>query len=292
MSQRCFTLIKFPACQGVVPTSQGVGAKFTPRNVLGYRVHRGAKLNPRPAGRSIRFTLIELLVVVAIIAILAAMLLPVLGRAREKARQVVCLSNLHQWGMALLLYADERDDRLPPASTDLPSEPGVDPRNFKSDSDNYDLVALAGDYLPTWDYYVCPSVPGPPINDPRNTRFSCYGVYYYFPGRAEPNFGIGGVPDRLVRISDPAAVVTTQDGVGDGFSGGTWRANHGTPPAKNPLIDNPSFGVRIPYNLDEIYGGNLLFADGHGEWERASQLVKVGQNSTSWTTRFIYSRMP
>ncbi len=59
------------------------------------------------------FTLIELLVVIAIIAILAAILFPVFAKAREKARQTACLSNVKQLAVGMLMYAQDFDEFLP-----------------------------------------------------------------------------------------------------------------------------------------------------------------------------------
>jgi len=73
------------------------------------------------------FTLVELLVVIAIIAILAALMLPALASARERGRRTVCLSNMRQIGIAIQMYAQENDGRIPYGPK---APPFTNPSNF------------------------------------------------------------------------------------------------------------------------------------------------------------------
>ena len=128
----------------------------------------------------VAFTLIELLVVIAIIGILASLLLPALAQAREKGRQITCLSNLKQLAMGHALYADEHDE----------AHPGV---LMGSDSGGYER----------WPFFTEPYIGGT-INDIINCPTSKHRLgpsrYTTTTGPADNVFGVRGYWGYSTRI--------------------------------------------------------------------------------------------
>lgn len=105
-----------------------------------------------PEAGGVAFTLVELLVVMAVIGLLAALLLPALGRSQESARAAACISNLHQIGLALQIYVDGNNNQLPvmrdrsadtnaPATNALPSVDVV----LKTDLGNLNVLRCPSD---------------------------------------------------------------------------------------------------------------------------------------------------
>jgi prepilin-type N-terminal cleavage/methylation domain-containing protein len=94
------------SCKPHVPTRRSVFAALQPLFASGAAT---TSTNQHPKA----FSLVELLVVIAVIAILAALMLPVLSRSKEEGRATACISNLHQIGIALQLYVDANNNTLP-----------------------------------------------------------------------------------------------------------------------------------------------------------------------------------
>jgi len=137
------------------------------------------------AKRSFGFTLIELLVVIAIIAILAAILFPVFAQAREKARQISCLSNLKQSATASMMYVQDYDETFPTAfGTSVDGHWG-------------------------WDFiHIAP--PGWSSSFGANTNHRALSTYQYVTQPYTKNSEIYGCPSSTeidVTAADPATVV-------------------------------------------------------------------------------------
>lgn len=105
-----------------------------------------------------RFTLIELFMVITIIGILAALIVPVLGAAREKGKRTVCLNNLKQIVLTLSIYSDDYDSFIPPNEMGLVYNPNETDHNLREGNTIYGgghFLELA--YINTANIFGCPS---------------------------------------------------------------------------------------------------------------------------------------
>ena len=191
------------------------------------------------------FTLIELLVVIAIIAILAAILFPVFAKAREKARQSSCLSNIKQIGLAMLQYCQDYDERYPFA-VDLQGAGTADDLCF----DN-----LLVPYCKNQQMFVCPS---------RNTMQVGYGYNMHIGNLYSRN------PAAMAQITMPAATVLLADAWGRATFG-TGAGNHCLHAwqANSSCQNRAPYGVVSDTNMGEGAhngGNNYCYADGHAKW--------------------------
>ena len=187
------------------------------------------------------FTLIELLVVMAIIAILAGLLLPTLGRSKAKADDAACVNNLRQLGIATRAYADDNQERLPSAEI-LPTQP-IDPQ--KPLPRICDVLAshvgkAAGTNTGGATVFRCPA--------DQKGRFAAEGSSY------EWNTDLNG--QRMDETRTDGAFLLLKPG---DWSGGITNFVQTFPPEKTPLLlDYEEVHPRPPKS-----GKNVVFMDGH-----------------------------
>ena len=185
------------------------------------------------------FTLIELLVVIAIIGILASLLVPALGQAKERGKQTACLSNLRQVNLAIRLYADESVDSLPVLPTPNPYPNGVG-AFYKQLVKGY--LGLKGPASPNEKVFICPS--DLIISKQLGHAFTSYTFNGYEVGTAAIARITG---KKLSSIKNASKAVL----VGDwpAFFGGSWHPliNEDYPNAKNVLsfVDGHAALTRI-----------------------------------------------
>src|SRR3984957_8772818 len=127
------------------------------------------------------FTLIELLVVIAIISILASMLLPALGKAKEKGVTIYCVNNLRQLGLGMQMYGDDSNDRLPVSTANI-TTPGVGA--FTNGTWTSSLLP----YFGNTNVLRCPAL---------NSSYNKSG-FSYFMGSVGPYVLAGGQPASVV----------------------------------------------------------------------------------------------
>ncbi len=193
------------------------------------------------------FTLIELLVVIAIIAILAAILFPVFAKAREKARQTQCLSNVRQLQTAYLMYVEDYDGTCPSGSWCEKLQP----------------------YIKNEGIYVCPS----------GTANKKCGAGYYHNYQINDSGWVMGDPGtgrypKLSECPNPSQLITFCDGKSNSTN---HHLNH-----RQPTVPHMDVRKRTPWQSAQLAWGrhndgfNVALMDGHAKWVTFEQTIGNG----------------
>ncbi|MCW3062020.1 MAG: prepilin-type N-terminal cleavage/methylation domain [Capsulimonas sp.] len=211
------------------------------------------------------FTLIELLVVIAIIAILAAILFPVFAKAREKARQITCISNLKQIGLGVMQYVQDSDE------------------NYPLTRNNTATVSTGGTTWGLWKVNIYPYIKSTQVFSCPSGVKSVQGTYI-LPGGSkltlQENWSVGGnegvfvngqalpvVPFNAAQIGQSSLMAMLADATYAVWNNPArvYNANYNVDALNPPLAPDPSLARHVQ-------GSNIVYADGHAKYQTQGQL--------------------
>ena len=227
-----------------------------------------------PSAPSRAFTLIELLTVIAIIGILAAILIPVVGKVRENARKGQCGSNLRQIALAMVMYANENKGRFPAAADQRASSSGG--------TGIFSKALIEAGYLPKrLSIWTCQThLANDPVaaaradGDNANTYPRSYAICgtMVMP-RVDPYTSSYQVPAPLNVFRNPSGTVMLTEWHTD--AAGVYAAAAGDPTGgttfERDRIRAASSGAASPHSKSHHPNGdrNFAFVDGHVRWMSA-----------------------
>jgi type II secretory pathway pseudopilin PulG len=219
------------------------------------------------------------LVVIAIIAILAAMLLPALGKAKQQAYKVKCLSNLHQIGLGLKMYVDDNNETFPPSAAggyqhdfDLGGIDGALLGDIRYQSIPPATNRLLAPYVPAGEAFHCPADRS--LGSGWLSVFAAYGCSYVFNSALEGVYAptYDGAEDPFSNLTlkkeswppDPARFITMHE-----WAAYPWWNNNIGPPRVTQWhgASNPGtwfVGDQIKGDPDKLLAP-VLFVDGHSQ---------------------------
>jgi prepilin-type N-terminal cleavage/methylation domain-containing protein/prepilin-type processing-associated H-X9-DG protein len=227
--------------------------------------------------RKTAFTLIELLVVIAIIAVLASLLLPTLARAKTKAQQISCLSNLHQISLGFSMYLSDSQERFPDRR-DLKTALGYMPWSTWPTSDPRGgwLPNVIGNYVPNNHIWYCPTINSSSLQG----LPQCIQLWH----TNDPNSKVSYWLWRFDRPDDPVPL--------DDFWGKTIsQAVSELDAANNPTATNAKSPTLVEWAVDPYFpstikslpsdlrgkavhpgGRNVLYLDSHAAFVKDARL--------------------